>query len=424
MPISSAAQAPDLNESHFLPFNELAAEAGQLLFYDNILSGNRNISCGTCHHHDLATGDGLSLGIGEGGVGIGEDRVSGEGRAKIHERIPRNAPPLFNLGASEIRVFFHDGRLSKNNVFGNDFDSPADKALPDDIPDIMAAQALFPMTSRTEMAGDLEDNEIARAAARRPTEAWDLLARRVRSIPQYAQMLMAAYPELEEEADIEIRHVASALGDFINSEWRSFDSAYDRFLRGEDSLTAQQKRGLDLFFGEAGCSTCHSGRLLSDQEFHALALPPMGPGRTRTFDANVRDRGRLNETNRIEDAYRFRTPMLRNVALTGPYGHNGAYRTLEGIVRHHLDPATALANWTPAQAIMPEIPWLTAVDYIGQQDEREMARLAARIDIAPVRLSDAQVDDIIAFLHSLTGGEGTKGRLGRPETVPSGLPVD
>jgi hypothetical protein len=67
-------------------------------------------------------------------------------------------------------------------------------------------------------------------------------------------------------------------------------------------------------------------------------------GRTRRFDPYVRDVGRMAESNRLEDAYRFRTPMLRNVALTGPWGHNGAYATLEGIVRHHLDPVASLGS--------------------------------------------------------------------------------
>ncbi len=422
--ISSAAQTPPLEEKHFLPYNAKGAEVGRLLFYDPILSGNRNISCGTCHHHDLGTGDGLSLGIGEGGTGLGPERVSGTGRHAVERRIPRNAPPLWNLGAKELRVFFHDGRLSKSNIFGNDFNSPADKALPDNIPNIMAAQALFPMTAEAEMAGDLEDNEIARAARRRPQEAWALLAKRVRSIPEYAAMLRAANLEIEDASEIEIHHIASALGDFINSEWRSHDSPYDRHLRGEAQLAEQELRGLDLFFGEANCSSCHRGRLLTDQKFHALALPPIGPGRTRAFDAMVRDRGRLNETNRIEDAYRFRTPMLRNVALTAPYGHNGAYRTLEGIIRHHLDPAEALANWTPERALLPDIPWLASVDFIGQKDAREMARLAKAIDIESKNLTDSEIADLVAFLQTLTGGDSTKGRLGRPETVPSGLKVD
>ncbi|MEO0387951.1 MAG: cytochrome-c peroxidase, partial [Pseudomonadota bacterium] len=90
----------------FRPIDAPAAAVGRLLFYDKILSGNRNISCATCHHHDLATGDGLSLGIGAGGTGIGPERRAGP---QIHRRVPRNAPPLWNLGARAVTVLFHDG---------------------------------------------------------------------------------------------------------------------------------------------------------------------------------------------------------------------------------------------------------------------------------------------------------------------------
>ncbi len=408
-----------MEEHHFLEFNEQAAEVGRLLFYDPILSGNRNISCGTCHHHDQGTGDGLSLGIGEGGTGLGPKRVG-----EVERRIPRNAPPLWNLGAKEIRVLFHDGRLTKSNLFGNGFNSPADKSLPDGIDNILAAQALFPMIAEAEMSGDLEENEIARAASRRPQEAWALIATRVRAIPEYATMLTAAYPDLDDPADIEIEHIVNALGAFIGLEWQSFDSRYDRHLAGEATLTDAEQRGLDLFFGKAECSTCHRGRLFTDQEFHALALPPFGPGRTRAFDPIARDRGRLNESNRIEDAYRFRTPMLRNVALTGPYGHNGAYQTLDGIIRHHLDPLAMLDAWTPERAKLPEVATLETPDFITLENQREMAALRSKIDIDPVDLTEAEIADLKAFLYALTGEDSVKGRLGRPDAVPSGLKVD
>lgn len=414
------AQTPPLGPEHFRPVNLEAAEVGRLLFYDKILSGNRNISCGTCHHHDLGTGDGLSLGLGEGAEGLGRKR-----RGVVDKRIPRNAPPLWNLGAAEIDVLFHDGRLSVSDDFGVGFNSPVEENLPRGLNGILAVQALFPMTARFEMAGAREDNEISRAAARRMQEAWPLIARRVRAIPEYEAMLRAAYPEIESRDQISIVHIANALADFMSFEFRSFDSPYDRFLAGDlAALRPGQSRGMALFFGQAGCSECHGGRLLSDLAFHALALPQFGPGRTRAFDPAPRDVGRMAETDRLEDAYRFRTPMLRNVALTAPYGHNGAYPTLEGIVRHHLDPLGALGRWTPDLPMLPPVDGLSAIDFIALQDQRERARLRARVDITPRSLTDAQVADLVAFLNALTGVESSNGRLGRPDRVPSGLAVD
>ena len=134
--------------------------------------------------------------------------------------------------------------------------------------------------------------------------------------------------------------------------------------------------------------------------------------------------GRVGESNRLEDAYRFRTPPLRNVALTAPYGHNGAYPTLEAMVRHHLDAAAARAAWTPAQARLPEVPWLAAIDFVIRSDRAEIARQVAVLDITPVPMTDGDVADLVAFLNALTGATADHRPLGRPATVPSGRPVD
>ncbi len=414
-----------LGDADFHPVDPTKAEIGQLLFYDKILSGNRNISCGTCHHHDFAGTDGLSLGIGEGGAGVGPKRTAGTGDARVKKRIPRNAPALWNLGARDVRVLFHDGRLEVSDLYGNGFDTPAEEWLPRGLETALAAQALLPLVAQFEMAGNPRENEIAGAVHDRIDMAWPILAKRVRTIPAYGQMFVDAFEAVEAPADVTIVEIANALGAFIASEWRNHDSPFDAYLEGDSTaLSEPATRGMGLFYGEAGCSACHSGPLMTDQDFHALGLPAFGPGRTRIFDPYARDVGRMGASDRLEDAYRFRTPSLRNVALTGPYGHNGAYRTLEGIVRHHLDPAAARAAWTPALAKLPEIPWLAAVDHVIQQDAREMARQSAAVTHDPAPLSDAEIDDLVAFLHALTGASALSRPLGRPEAVPSGLPVD
>ena len=419
-------QAPaPLSEEDFLPFDERKAALGRLLFYDPILSGNRNISCGTCHHHDLASADALPLGVGEGGEGIGRKRTTGSGEARIDRRVPRNAPALFNLGHKDITLLFHDGRLSVDNLFGNGFNSPAEEYLPKGLNNIVAAQALFPMTSETEMAGHSEENEIAGARNNRIDYVWPLIAERIRNIPEYATMFSAAYADIEAAPDINIVHVANAIGDFVISEWRSFDSPYDRYLAGDATALSEDARaGMEVFFGKGGCSGCHSGPLLSDQKFHALALPQFGPGRTRMFDLMVRDVGRMGETDRLEDAYRFRTPSLRNVALTAPYGHNGAYAGLEGIIRHHLDPQAAFDSWSRQMVSLPEDDRLAAVDFAALEDRRERMRVRNAVDIEPIALEDRDVQRLVAFLNALTGDKSVGGRLGRPDSVPSGLQVD
>ncbi len=412
-------------ESDFLPFDEKRAALGRLLFYDPILSGNRNISCGTCHHHDLASADGLPLGVGEGGEGIGPKRTTGTGSDRIDRRVPRNSPALFNVGHRDISLLFHDGRLSVSDLYGNGFNSPAEEYLPKGLNHIAAAQAAFPVTSETEMAGRPEENEIAGAVNRRIDYAWRLLAERVRATAAYAPLFVDAYSDIERSADIEFVHIANAIGDFVISEWRSYDSPFDRYLAGDArALNTNARAGMDLFFGKAQCASCHSGPLFTDQRFHALALPQFGPGRTRTFDLIARDVGRMGETDRLEDAYRFRTPSLRNAALTAPYGHNGAYASLEGIIRHHLEPQAAFDRWQPSEVRLPVSAELDKTDFLILQDRRERQLVRGSVDIEPIALDDAEVVQLVAFIKSLTGDASVKGRLGRPETVPSGLPVD
>ncbi|MEL7259073.1 MAG: cytochrome-c peroxidase, partial [Pseudomonadota bacterium] len=128
-----------LSQDDFLSFDPKQAALGQSLFYDTILSGNRNISCAHCHHPDFGTGDGLSLGIGEGGAGLGPDRTAGMGASRVKKRIPRNAPGLWNLGARDLHTMFHDGRLSISDIYQNGFNSPAEEWLPSGLNSLLAA---------------------------------------------------------------------------------------------------------------------------------------------------------------------------------------------------------------------------------------------------------------------------------------------
>jgi cytochrome c peroxidase len=416
------AAAQGISADDYIPVDADQARIGQLLFYDKILSGNKNISCGTCHHHEHAGGDGLSLGIGEGGVGVGPERTGGTGDSAIRKRIPRNAPSLWNLGHNSIEVMFHDGRLTTSNLYGNGFDSPAEEWLPQGLDNLVAAQALFPMTAQFEMMGNLGENDITGAVHNRVDRGWPVIAKRVRSIPAYGDMFVQAFDHINDPEDVSIVEIGNALGAFIISEWQSYDSPYDAWLAGTP-LPDPAERGRQLFFNNR-CASCHAGPLFTDQQFHALGLPAFGPGRTRPWDQISRDVGRMAETNLREDAYKFRTPSLRNVALTSPYGHNGAYPTLAAMIRHHADPQGSAAAWTPDMANLPEVPWLARGDFAIRQDTAEMARQAAKNDLRPMTFSDGEVADLVAFLEALTGETARTRPMGRPETVPSGLPVD
>lgn len=419
------AAADPLTADDFIAFDPDQAKLGQLLFYDKILSGNRNISCATCHHHDLHSADGLSLGIGEGGNGIGTNRTPGEGLTRISTRIPRNAPALWNLGAKEVSTLFHDGRLERTDLKSAGFRSPAKGDLPHGLNSIIAAQALFPMSSDAEMAGAHGENAVADGFGRSFPDGWAAVTAQVQSVPEYTDLFRAAFPNVRKTQDITVTEIANALGAFIGSEWQSYDSPYDDYVNAGVPLPADAERGRQLFFGKAGCSACHSGPLFTDQDFHAMGLPNFGPG--KLFDRNpIRtDLGRMQVTGDDADIYRFRTPSLRNVALTAPYGHNGAYSTLSGMIRHMLDPTTARGDWSPENTTLPRVAWLDKEDFAILANLQESDRQLAYLDSSAVEnVSDADVQALEAFLHSLTGKTAASRPLGRPEQVPSGLPVD
>lgn len=418
-----------ISEDLYHPFDEAKAALGRLLFYDPVISGNRNISCATCHHPDLASADGLALGVGEGGTGLGAERTVGEGSDLIRRRVPRNAPALFNLGAKEFTALFHDGRLELDPHDPSGFHTPADEDTPHGLSGVLAAQALFPLTSEVEMAGQGTENDIGQALediyGNPWLSVWAQVELRLQANPEYIQIFRTTFPEIENPKDISIVHYANAVGDFLNAEWRSFGSPFDQHLAGDKSaLTTEQLAGLELFYGKANCSSCHSGPFLTDQQFHAIAMPQIGPGKVARLEAIRHDRGRGGATNLIEDRYKFRTPSLRNVALTAPYGHSGALRTLESAVRHHLDPIKSFERFSTRDVSLPEHPKLSKEDTFIMQDRRERRRILKANVLKPQLLEDREISALVAFLESLTDIKSTKGRLGQPSQVPSGLPLD
>lgn len=408
----------------FIPVDAAEAKLGQLLFYDPILSGNRNIACATCHHPNFATGDGVALAIGEGGVGLGPER-------RVHpdhlpqERIPRNAPALFNLGAAEFTTLFHDGRLEISPSQPGGIRTPMDADMVTGFASVLSAQTMFPVLSRDEMAGAFRENDIGRAVRQGLITgkggAWDLIARRVAGLPDYAARFGSVYPHISEPDDIAFTDISNAIAVFMAFEWRSDQSAFDRFLRGEDELSGAAHRGMGLFFGPASCATCHSGPFQTDHQFHAMAVPQFGPGKSATFQTHHRDEGRFQVTGDPADRFAFRTPSLRNVALTGPYGHTGAYAELADFVAAHADPAQAMTRFDVATVTLPE---LAVDDFIVMRDADQVAQIAASVSAPVVSLTADEIADLVAFLDSLTDPVAIKGRLGIPESVPSGLPVD
>ena len=404
------------------PDDELV-ELGRMLFFDKIMSGNQNISCATCHNPMTFSGDGLSLGVGEGGKGLGRYRSTGDGEDAIEARIGRHAPHLYNLGAKEFTHMNWNGLHFAEN---GEVKTAANRDTPPDLHNVLAGQALFPILNQNEMLGDPIENEIvARLIISRDNSfppLWNAYMERLRVNPDYVRLFDAAFDDVNRPADIEIQHYANAVAAFQTVAFRSDNSPFDAYLRGDsEAMTAQQVRGMDLFYGAANCSSCHSGKFQTDHQFYGIAIPQVGPG--GEAGTPHQDRGRAEATRMDEDWGKFRTPSLRNVALTAPYGHTGAYATLRGIVRHHLDPLTALENYDPSQLVKPSREDLDESDLVGHEDLSLRQIVIDANDLQPVSLTEMEVDDLLAFLEALTDLSVMEDLELIPQSVPSGLPV-
>ncbi len=423
--VSGMAMAQDLprpvTDADYLPVDLAEARLGRLLYYDPILSGNREVSCATCHSPSLGTGDGLSLSMGDGGIGLGPKRVADPANPP-EQRVPRNAQPLFNLGAREFTVLFHDGRIEADPDKPGGLRTPMDEDMLQGFASLLSAQTMFPVLSPDEMAGHYTESDVSRAVRQGiitgPGGAWDIIARRVAAIPAYAENFAAVYPRIKAPDDIAFTDISNAIAAFMAFEWRSDNSPFDAYLRGTGGLDAGQTRGMNLFYGVAGCASCHSGPFQTDQGFHAMGVPPVGPGKGARFETTVRDEGRFRVTGNPADMYAFRTPSLRNVTRTGPWGHDGAYNDLAAFLAAHADPAAALASYDRTQVILPE---MAVNDWRGMDDPDEVAAIAAAVKVPPAVLSPDQIADLAAFLGALDDPDTE--RLGVPDAVPSGLAV-
>ena len=425
LPVTAEIRPKPLTDADFRAHSPAEVALGQLLFWDPELSGNRNISCGTCHHPRFGTGDGVSLALGEGGIGLGPDRRPDPSNLP-EQRIPRNAPALFNLGILDLKTLFHDGRIEADATRATGFRTPLEDEMVSGFASLLSAQSMFPVLSPDEMAGHYSENEISKAVRTGqltgPNGAWEKIAARITAIPAYDAQFKAVYPEIGAGRPINFTDISNAIAAFISAEWRSDSAPFDAWLRDEAPLPPLAAQGADLFYGDAGCAACHSGPLLTDQAFHAMGSPQLGPGKGERFESTQRDIGRGRVTNQPQDAYAFRTPSLRNVTATAPYGHAGAHADLRAFVMYHADPVAGLAAYAP-QAILAVFSPAKA-DWAIANDPAEIDAIKQAVHQPARPLSADEADAILAFLDSLTDPTAIAGRLGIPASVPSGLPID
>jgi cytochrome c peroxidase len=265
-------------------------ELGRLLFWDPILSGQRDVACATCHHPDLAYADGRALSIGVGGHGLGPERTAG---ATAH-RTPRSSMSILNVAWNGLGA--HDADVAEAAPM---FWDNRERSLEN--------QALLPIQNLDEMRGpNFSESEILPE-----------VVRRLNAIPEYVTRFEAAFGAASISAEAIGKSIAAFERTLVNP------SSFDRFMAGDDAaLSHAAKRGLAAFIHD-GCSRCHSGPMLSDFELHRLGAPDP-PG--------VLDEG---------DG-RFRTPSLRNIVHTAPYMHGGTLDSLQAVLDFYEKVDTSL----------------------------------------------------------------------------------
>lgn len=394
-------------------------ELGRNLFFEKEISGRRNIACSTCHHPLLGSADGQSQSRGQGATGLGPQRVHGPKSLFL----ARNTLSLWNRGVTGWDTMFWDGRLGGNLKDG--YTSPAGMPTPQEFSNSLAAFSIIPVTPDEEMRGfpgemdvNGNPNEMADLTNDDFALIWPLVVKRAMAVPYYKQKLLEVFPGVTEDK-VTIVHLGEAIGAFMTDAFTALDAPLDRYLAGDKTaLSGAQKRGAVLFYGRAKCGSCHTGALQTDFGFHNVAAPQVGTGKG---DEAPLDYGRGRITLKTEDRFKFRTPSLRNTELEGPWMHNGAYANLEDTVRHHLDPAAALAAYDDSQV---ESELVGTYQSSAATKDMLLSTLDPALKIEGAKLTDAEVSDLMAFLNALTDPSSLNLLHLIPKKLPSGLPTD
>jgi cytochrome c peroxidase len=222
--------------------------------------------------------------------------------------------------------------------------------------------------------------------------------KRLGAIPEYRALFQAAYPGTPFE-QMTFAHASNAIGAFFVDQLTFTDAPWDRFLAGDDeALTAKQLAGAQTFLS-LRCVQCHSGPTFSDQEFHNVAVAQVGPGQGNG-PSGQDDFGRMNVTADDDDRYRFRTTPLRNVELTGPFGHSGSILGLREFIEHYSESHLKLLAFDPSGL-----------------DRRDPI-------LDGVVLPDEIVDKLMDYMSALTDDAARRMKHIAPSRVPSSLPVD
>ena len=269
------ASFPELEEPEDNPMTTDGVLLGRNLFYDNILSADSTMSCGSCHFQEFSFTDNLA-------VSEGIDAIAGT----------RSSMSLLNIGFYYEGLFW-DGRTTT-----------------------LEEQALIPVEDPIELH-----------------HTWPELIDKLQVHPSYPELFRKAFG-ISFSSEITKELAAKAIAQFERSIVSSTSSKYDRVEDGSDSFTDEELLGRDLFFDEnpdvpdAECGHCHAPPLFTTNEYFNNGIEQV-----ETLD-DFPDLGRGLVTDRFDNG-KFRVPTLRNIEFTAPYMHDGRFSTLEEVLDHY-----------------------------------------------------------------------------------------
>jgi cytochrome c peroxidase len=471
------------------PLDPELVELGRLLWFDSITSLGNDNSCSGCHSPAFGFGDSQSIAIGVENNGIVGPNRSGPRNQRRTPLVVNSAlyPSLmwngrfsaishdpFDLSEGVRVPFFLGGttvwREESAGFYGTDFD-------PDIATTLLAVQGNFPPTETIEVAGFAVDDPSALDSRLyspphlvssglisdtvpsaipgpngSPTDSVDTsyairakVLDRLNDSAAYLERFSALFPDAA-DGNISFAQIGAALAEFELT--LTFANApIDRFARGErDALSAQQKRGAALFFGEANCVQCHavsgeSHELFSDFQNHVAGIPQVAPSgfglrpggnpqNPADFPGNFEfsgpghdeDFGREELSGDPVDRYAFRSSPLRNVALQPAFFHNGAFTRLRDALEYHLN-TQRLAPLYSAEAAGLDADLTTRLGPIAPVLQRLDPRIVA---LGNLNLGPDEFEDLFEFVRGgLLDPNALPERLCQliPTEVPSGRPI-
>jgi len=360
------------------------AAVGRALFFDPSLSASGKLACATCHNPAHAFGPADELPVQRGGADNARPGV----RAVPSLTYTQNVPPF-------TEHFFDsegDDSVDQGPAGGRTWDGRAQSAH---------EQAQLPLLSPFEMANPSPQAVVAKVQR----ASYEALFRET-----FGQRVF-------DDAELAFKGVLLALETYQQTplEFYPYTSKYDAYLRREASFTNQELRGLSAFNDPArgNCARCHPSAMsggafpqFTDFGYAAIGAPRNSAipanGDPRYFDLGLCGPLRTDLKDRFEYCGRFRTPSLRNVAVRRVFFHNGVFHRLEDVVRFYVQRDTDPQKWYPrapdgSVLKFDDLParYRRNVDEDPPLDRRPGGRPA---------MTEAQVEDIVAFLHTLTDG--------------------